>query len=108
MTDDEFSTYAEELKDRLFPNEHRDGPVGDVLVDAQFVRTLMAKLGGCRLWGKEYRKALAPFAHRYRELQHETAMANSVGHSYPMEDDDVAEVDVKYLRWAWELLDNER
>lgn len=105
MTDQEWKAYLEETKDRLFPNEERDGPVGDVLVDAQFIRTLMAKLGACRLWSKEYRKALAPFAHRYRELQHETAMAASVGHSYPMEDDDVAEVDVKYLRWAFEVLE---
>lgn len=106
MKDKEFDVHCAKAHRQLFPSaEQEDGPTGEVLIDATFVRELMGRLGSCRLWNRSLRKALLPFATAYRELQHEAAEANRAGHEYPSEDSDLFSVHVEHLRRAAALVD---
>lgn len=100
-----FDEHCADLRDRIFPTGDHDDLLNDVLVDAQFLRDLMSRYGSCRLWCGAYRDVLRHFADDYRALQHEAAYANQMGHEYPMEDDDHAEVVVMQLRMAFELME---
>jgi hypothetical protein len=102
MTFDEHCAY---LREKLFPTEERDGPLGDVPVDASFLRDLLARYGSCRLWNASLRRKLRPFADAYTDLLGEASEAESVGHAYDLDDYSYASVHVGHLRQAHELLE---
>jgi len=96
-----FDAYCDDLRERLFPTKDRSGPVGEVSVDAQFLREMMAKWGSAGIWKRAYLDALRPFALVYNSLLKEAAEAESVGHEYPMGDYATTEVMLLHLRRAF-------